>query len=163
MATKWEDIYLIFWNKIENDKSFFNYSNVSQEEALALAKNRSKSLIMESIVRLTSSCTPQVNFYEYDETLEQFNFDCVQKEKDLLASLMLEKLFERDELKLKAFVVKFAPTDLKQFSPAEERKTFLEMYNGIVKSNSLAISNYSNRDRITGKLKTIDYSKYNDE
>ena len=73
--SKWEDVYMTFWKKIEKDKSFFMYNNISPEEALIIAKSRSKDLLLEAIARLIGSCTPQVNFYNFDESLEQFNFD----------------------------------------------------------------------------------------
>lgn len=158
--TLWEDIYLIFWNKIEKDKTFFQYNNISPEAALSIAKERSKSLIIEAITRLTLSCTPDVDFNNYNADLEQFNIDCTNIEKDLLASLMREKYFDRDKSLLKAFEVRFAPSDLKVFSPAEERRTFLSMYQDIVKENNITISQYKNKDRLTGQFKSINYSEY---
>lgn len=163
MATKWEDIYKIFWDKIEKDREFFEYNNVTLEEALEIAVKRSKSLLIESISRLTLSCSPDIDFYDYDVDLEQFNFDLYDKEKDLIASIMREKYFDRDKSLLKAFEVRFTPSDLNIFSPANERKTFLDMYNDIVNENNKSISSYDSRDRKTGKLKTIDYSIYFEE
>ena len=43
------------------------------------------------------------------------------------------------------------------FSPANERKTFLEMVNSKKKEVDILISNYRAVDRLTGKLKTINY------
>jgi len=158
--TLWEDIYKKFWDKIEKDTDFFSYNNISSDIALEIAKERSKSLIIESIIRFTLSCTPDVDFNDYDEELEQFNFYLTNTERDLIARIMRERYFDRDKSLLKAFEVRFSPTDLKMFSPAEERKSFISMYEGIVKENDKLISNYKDKDRITGELKKIDHSKY---
>lgn len=163
MVTTWDEIFTIFYDKIEKDRGFFMYNNVSPEMALEIAKERSKSLLLEAITRLTLSCTPEINFLDYDEELEQFNFECTQNEKILLANLMRERLFDKDKSLLKVCEMKFSPSDLNViFSPANERKTFLEMYKDIVKENDRLIDNYISRNRITGKLKFIDYSKYNE-
>ena len=160
LATKWEEIYKIFWDKIEKDKGFFMYNNVSPELALEIAKERSKALLLEAITRLTLSCTPDVDFFDFDTELEQFNFDCTHNEIRLLASIMRELFFDRDKSLLKAFEVRFTPSDLNIFSPANERKTFMEMCEEIVKTNNKDIDNYASRNRKTGKLKIIDYAKY---
>jgi len=52
------------------------------------------------------------------------------------------------------------PSDLNQFSPASERKTFTEMVDKIKLDNINNIDNYKSIDRLTGKRKTIDHSKY---
>ena len=73
---------------------------------------------------------------------------------------MREVYFDRDLCLLKAFKIAMTPTDLNQFSPASERKTFMDMLNEIKTENMRKISQYSSVDRITGQKKSIDYGKY---
>jgi len=156
-VTLWEDIYKLFFGKIEKDADFFMYNNVPIEEALAIATKRAKFYLLESISKLTSDCTPDIDFNNYDEVLEVFNIDLTNNEKDLLADLMKEKYFEKDMALLKAFQVKFTTKDLNIASPANERKTFIDMFKEISSENRVKIKRYASRDRITGKLKTIKY------
>lgn len=160
MSTSWELIYERFFKKIEKDNSFFSYYNVSDQEAIELATMRAKDYLIESISKLTSSCAPDIDFNDYDEEQALFAEDLTRNEVDLLASLMREKYFEKDMSLLKAFETKFSPKDLTVFSPANERKTFKDMLDGVIDTNNSLIREYMSRDRLTGKLKGIDFSKY---
>lgn len=160
MSTLFEPIRMKFFKRIEKDKDFFSYYNISVEEATQLALEQANGYLIEAVEKLTDNCTPDVDFMDYDETLEQFNFNVTKKEQGLLADLMYEVYFDRDLVLLKAFKIAMTPSDLNQFSPATERKTFTEMVEKIKLSNINKISHYSSVDRITGKPKTINHSQY---
>jgi DNA-binding ferritin-like protein (Dps family) len=162
--TPYSNVIKRFERKIQKDISYFCYDGVTETEKVAIINRRSNNLLDDAVAELQPMISLQqnVNFLDKDDELEKFNFNLIVSEEDIISDMMIVKLFEEESIKLNK-LQEYLGNDIKVFSPAEERKTFLEMYNGIVKSNSLAISNYSNRDRITGKLKTIDYSKYNDE
>lgn len=163
MSTPWNKIYEAFFNKIEKDGDFFAYYNVEPSEALDIAKTRAKGYLKESVAKLTLSCTPDIDFNNFDETLEIFYDDLTNIEIDLLANLMRENYYEKDLSLLKAFQLRFSPKDLNVFSPANERKTFMEMFNEVKRENRKLISQYVSRDRLTGKLKSINFSKYYNE
>lgn len=160
MSTSFESVRQKFFRRIEKDKDFFSYYNITQEEAMELAIKQADGYLIEAIEKLTNNCTPDVDFYNYDDVLQVFNFDLTNKEQNLLADLMYEVYFERDFVLLKAFKIAMTPSDLNQFSPASERKTFTDMVDKIKLENINKISNYVSVDRITGKPKTIDHSKY---
>lgn len=160
MSTSFESVRKKFFRRIEKDKDFFSYYNVSQEEAIQLAIKQADGYLIEAIEKLTNNCTPDVDFYDYDEDLQLFNFDLTVKEQNLLASLMYEVYFERDLVLLKAFKIAMTPSDLNQFSPATERKTFGEMLDKIKRDNIAKIDYYASTDRETGRMKIIDHSKY---
>jgi uncharacterized protein YrrD len=150
-----------FYKRIEKDKDFFTYYNVTTAEAIQLAETQANGYIIDAIDKLTDIYTPKdVDFYNFDDTLEIFNFDLTNKEIGLLIGLMYEVYFERDLVLLKAFKIAMTPSDLNQFSPASERKTFTEMVESIKQDNIIKIDNYSSVDRITGIRKVIDHSKY---
>jgi hypothetical protein len=150
-----------FYKRIEKDKDFFTHYNVTTAEAIQLAEIQANGYIIDAIDKLTDIYTPKdINFYDIDETLEMFNFDLTKKEVGLLVGLMYEAYFERDLVLLKAFKIAMTPSDLNQFSPSAERKTFAEMVESIKEDNIVKIDNYSSVDRITGERKVIDHSKY---
>ena len=163
MSTSFEKIINKFFRKIEKDREFFSYYNVTLEEAMQLAKEQANGYLLEAVEKLTDECVPDVDFFDYDEELQVFNFKLTDKEIGLLTDLMREVYFERDFVTLKAFKIAMTPSDLNQFSPASERKTFTDMVNGIKSENVGKISQYASVDRITGKKKLINYSQYNED
>ena len=163
MSTSFEKVINKFFRKIEKDREFFSYYNVSLEEAMQLAKEQANGYLLEAVEKLTDECVPDIDFFDYDEELQVFNFKLTEKEIGLLTDLMREVYFERDFVTLKAFKIAMTPSDLNQFSPASERKTFTDMVNGIKSENVGKISQYASVDRITGKKKLINYSQYNED
>lgn len=155
MATLYSDVYDKFKNKLLKDPNFFMYKNITNEEAETLINEKCKILLGEAISELLLKCVPDVDFYDKDETLEIFNFDLTELEKELIASLMKQKYLEQDELMLKVLGTRFTSKEIDKFSPAEERKTFTAMLDGIKEENDSKISAYSMRDRETGQYKSI--------
>ena len=162
-STSFEKVINKFFRKIEKDREFFSYYNVSLEEAMQLAKEQANGYLLEAVEKLTDECVPDIDFFDYDEELQVFNFKLTEKEIGLLTDLMREVYFERDFVTLKAFKIAMTPSDLNQFSPASERKTFTDMVNGIKSENVGKISQYASVDRMTGKKKLINYSQYNED
>lgn len=161
-ATSFETVILRLLRKIEKDKDFFSYYNVSVSEVQSLVMKQAIGYLYDAIDLLVSKCEPDVDFYNYDTEMESFNFELTQREIGLLASLMYEVYFERDEALLKAFKIRMTPSDLNQFSPANERASFENMLARIKAENRNDISRYISTDRKTGKRKTINYSQYDD-
>lgn len=160
MSTLFEPIRNKFFRRIEKDRDFFSYYNISVEEAIQLATKQANGYLIEAVEKLTDNCSPDIDFMDYDEVLEQFNSDLTKKEQGLLADLMYEVYFDRDLVLLKAFKIAMTPSDLNVFSPANERKSFTEMVKDIKLQNSVKIDHYISIDRLTNKPKLIDHSKY---
>lgn len=163
MSTSFEKIINKFFRKIEKDREFFSYYNVTLEDAMQLAKEQANGYLLEAVEKLTDECVHDIDFFDYDEELQVFNFKLTDKEIGLLTDLMREVYFERDFVTLKAFKIVMTPSDLNQFSPASERKTFTDMVNGIKSENVGKISQYASVDRVTGKKKLINYSQYSED
>ena len=161
-ATSFEEVISRLLRKIEKDKDFFSYYNVSVSEVQSLIMEQATDYLYDAIDLLISKCEPDVDFYNYDKELKMFCFELTQREIGLLASLMYEVYFERDEALLKAFKIRMTPSDLNQFSPANERDSFENMLARIKTENRNDISRYISTDRKTGKRKTINYSQYDD-
>lgn len=159
-TTSFDIIISRFLKRIEKDRDFFSYFNVSVLEAQELVMQQATSYLCDAIDLLTSKCEPDVDFYDYDIEAQVFNFELTQREIGLLSSLMYEVYFERDEALLKAFKIRMTPSDLNQFSPSSERRTFEDMLSRIKNENINKIAKYISTDRETGKRKMIDHSQY---
>ena len=159
-TTSFDKITSRLLRKIEKDKDFFEYYNLSVSEVQSIVMEQAVGYLYDAIDLLTSKCEPDTDFYDYDEELLQFNFELTQREIGLLSSLMYEVYFERDEALLKAFKIRMTPSDLNQFSPANERKSFEDMLQRIKDENTNKIAKYVSTDRNTGKRKMIDHNQY---
>mgnify|MGYP001002761520 CR=1 FL=1 len=169
MSTSFTVPIQAFFRRIENDKSFFNYYNIDATEAMALASERAYGYLIESISKISMSYSTDIDFTNYTASVDEngnssgtFNFDLTKNEIALLAQLMYEQYFNRDFVKLRAFKLQYSPSDLNTFSPANERKTFIEMYDKVKLESQSMLDNYISRDRLTNQLKTINYAKYFD-
>lgn len=158
--TTYEELYTPFFNRIEKDATFFSYYNLTEEEALEIAKSRTKNYLNEAITIWERNCTLDIEIV-LDDELEEISADLTHNEINLVADLMYEVYISRDIVTLKSMVNALTSTDLKMLhSPANERKTFMDMYNTLKSNNEVAMSNYNGRDRLTGKRKVIDYAQY---
>lgn len=158
--TNYELLYQAFFNLIEKDEKYFNYNNVSIEDALIIAKTRAKNYLNESVSKLKLKCTLDIDI-QLDNELEVVNVDLTRIEIGLIASLMYERYLFRDTALLKSMVNALTSSDIKLlYAPSNERKTFMDMYKSIKDDNDVSIDDYNSRDRETGKRKLIDYSNF---
>ena len=158
--TTYEELYTPFFNRIEKDATFFSYYNLTEEEALEIAKSRTKNYLSEAITIWERNCTLDIEIV-LDDELEEISANLTHNEINLIADLMYEVYISRDIVTLKSMVNALTSTDLKMLhSPANERKTFMDMYNTLKSNNEVAMSNYNGRNRLTGKRKVIDYAQY---
>ena len=158
--TSYEQLYVPFFNRIEEDAKFFSYYNLSAKEALEIAQKRAKNYLNEAVSILKRNCTLDFDLV-LDDEVEMISEDLTSDEINLLADLMYEVYISRDIATLKSMVNALTSTDLKMLhSPANERKTFMDMYNTLKYNNEVAMSQYNGRDRKTGKHKVINYSQY---
>lgn len=160
MSTPFSNIFSAFFDKVEKDEDFFNYYNLTDEESMAIATERSKTYLKESVSKLTLKCSPDIDFNNYDIVTQEFSETLTNTEIDILASLMFEKYVSRDIAKLKTLEVNFTPTDLQVFDPSSGRRTFMDMYRQLQSENETMIDDYISKDRITGKKKGINFSQY---
>jgi len=156
--TPYQTFYDLFLNKIVEDAEFFQYNNVPANEAQALAMVKCDIYLQEAFAELTSRCKPDVDFDNRNDTEKVLNIDTTHKENELIAYLMYEKYFEKDMTKLKRLQQYYVGNELNYFSPANERKTFVEMFKYLQDKNTQRIKEYESRDRITGAYKGLEYS-----
>lgn len=149
-----------FLKKVEEDDDFFEYYNCTDEEALAIAQERAAGYVDEAVSYFSLQMKGCNDINLFDKTTTTFNFDLTITEIDILARIMHWIYLERGLSKLKPVINSFTSSEIKMlFSPANERKTFVEMVDKKKREVDILISNYRAVDRITGKLKTINYDE----
>ena len=162
--TSFEKIFNKFYDRIEKDEKFFNYYNVSMDEAVAIATNRARNYLLEALDNLSMVGNLEVDFSDYDEEVFDINFKLKPKEIRLSVEMMFLIYMKRDESLLHAMEINFTPSDLTVFSPANERTSYRNFISELTTKVNLMIDDYKNRDRNTGALKqTINYSDYSEE
>lgn len=154
----WGAVITLFLFKVQNCSEFFNYYNLTDGEAMELANKRAKGFLIEAVSRLTSQCTPDVDFHDYDTVSEKFGFELTKDEADLLARLMFEMFLEKDIAKLRVFTNTLSSQDLKYaFSGYGERNSFVGMFEKVQNDNKNLIDGYISKDRLTGARKSVNY------
>lgn len=158
-------LYEMFFDLIEKDKDFFQYNNISIADAMDIAKQRAERYLKEALSYLSLNCTPDncgINFMDFDDDTKVLNGDFKYNELDIIANVMYERYLFRNFSKLNAQANRFTTKDFNVFSPANERASFVDMYNNIKKSNSILIDRYLSIDNKTGSTKTLNYNSVDD-
>ncbi len=163
MATSFDVLLNRFFVRIEEDRDFFRYFELSDEEALRLAEHRAKNYLRDAVDRFMMDGMPDIDLSNTDFSTDSFEVELTGREIYLLASLMYEFYLAKDIAKIKTYNVNFTHTDLKVFDPSNARSTFKELYDMVVARNNLLLDQYRNTDRLTGTFKTIDFAAYVEE
>ena len=158
--TDYQTIFDKFIKKLKGDKQFFNYGNVSESEINEIVKDHLLSLLNRAIDRLYSVGLPDVDFYDKDDTIQLINHSLVPQEVSLLSDLMYLSYLEEDINKLKALGAVFRTSEINVIaSPANERKTYMDMVEKVENQVINSVSNYLSRERLSWKFKSI-YGDY---
>lgn len=150
--------------RIEKEPDFFAcYNNVSMSEVEELVRTQAEGYIYDAIDKIYNVMTPDIDWYDFDIELQQFNVDLTTREIGLLSSLMYQVYLERQEALLGAFKIRMSPSDVNTITPSTERRTFMELCEKVRHENDIALSHYASTDRLTGEHKSIDHSQYDYE
>lgn len=163
MATPFSTVIERFYRRIEEDKNFFDYYNLTDEQSMTIAEQRSIGLLYEAIEMIVLRTTPTVNFYDYDTILNQFNFDLNNTEILLISSFMYQQYLERTVAKLKEYNVNYTAENLRVFDPSNARSTFQSLYDDICNKNDILLDTYDSKDRDNNELLQIDFQKYDED
>lgn len=155
MATSYQVVFNRFIKKLKNDDSFFQYGNLTELEIEQMVDEHLVSLLGRSIDKIYEYGLPDFDFYNKDDTSQVFNGDLIPQEISLLSDIMYFTYIEEDRNKLKVFGLSFRNSELNVFSPANERKSYLDMLEKIETKVVNSIGNYLARDRDTWQLKSI--------
>lgn len=152
-----------FFHRIEEDRDYFNYFNLSDEESMELAKQRAEAMLYEAISFLSLKTTHKIDFTDVDNEQKCFKFDLTSKEIMLISSFMYQQYLERDIAKLKVLSLNYTSSNLKTFDPSNARTTFQSLYREVCDANVLLLDEYNNKDRETNEYISIDYGSYEED
>lgn len=156
MSTSYKEIFDKFIKKLKGDTQFFHYQNLTEDEINEIVEDHLISLLNRAIDELYNYGLPDFDFYDKDDALHVFNGELVKQEIALLTDLMYLSYIQEDVNKLKAFGLVFRTSEINAlFSPANDRKTYLEMVASVKNKIVGSINNYYSRDRLTWKVKSI--------
>jgi len=159
MATARSIVRQAFFDRLEEDDSFFQfYDDLSDTEIQDIADERANTLINEAIILLKRKCEPDIDFVIDISGIKDEFVDTLTAEEILLlgGDLAFEVYLGRKVAKMQTRINTFSSSDLKALhSPANERKSFMDMYKQIQAENQVKISDYASRNRLTGKFVSV--------
>ncbi len=144
-----------FLRRIEEDRDFFQYFHLSDDEALALARQRARNYLEDAIDRMMMDGRPSVDLTDIDEGSFSFNIELTRNEVFLLSSLMYEYYLDKDISRIKTMNVNYTGTELRVFDPSNARSSFLQLYENVQRQNEKLLDTYRNVDRETGDFISI--------
>lgn len=157
MPTPFDDINTIFYDLVEKDNTFFDYYGLSPVEAMNLAERRADSCLMQAATKLSIENATDADFTDFDAENRVFAEDFTYEEKYLLARLQYQQYLYRDFATLRAQSTLFTSAEQAVFSPANERKTFLSMYQVLADENANLVNAYLWKNRRSRTRRELTY------
>ena len=151
--TAYEDVFDAFYHYIENDVDFFNYFELDDDESMEVAGQRASVLLEEATSYLSRKIAIDNVFTKKDGMY--FTETLTSSEINLLVKAMFFCYLQRDLTTLRTFKGVMTSSDLNMYSPANERKTFVNMLQQYEEALKIEISEYAIMDRETGTFKQI--------
>ena len=153
--TAFEDVINAFYHYIENDVDFFNYFDIDEDECIEVAGQRAEVLLIEATSYLSRKMVFESVFSKYEVDSKEFDETLNLAEINLLVKTMFLMYLQRDLTVLRTFHGVMTSSDLNMYSPANERKTFVDMVQKYELDLQVEITEYQMRDRNTGTFVQI--------
>lgn len=149
-GTAFSDVIQAFYHYIEQDVDFFSYFELDEEDSMEVAGQRAEVLLKEATSYLCNILVVE-NVYSTADG-DAFTEMLTNVEINLLVKAMFLCYLKRDLTTLRTFHGVMTSSDLNMYSPANERKTFVDMVEKFEDELRIEISEYQMRDRITGQF-----------
>lgn len=149
-GTSFSDIIQAFYHYIEQDVDFFSYFELDEDESMEVAGQRAEVLLKEATSYLCNILVVE-NVYSTTDG-DAFTEMLTNVEINLLVKAMFLCYLNRDLTTLRTFHGVMTSSDLNMYSPANERKTFVDMVEKYEDELRIEISEYQMRDRVTGQF-----------
>lgn len=163
--TAFSDVIAAFYHYIENDVDFFHYFELDEEECMEVAGQRAEVLLNEAISYLCRKLVVESVFSNVvdvvvEENGRQLTYKAfAEKLNNMEINLVVKAMFlcylQRDLTVLRTFHGVMTSSDLNMYSPANERKTFVDMVQKYEEDLKIEISDYQLYDRQTGTFVQI--------
>lgn len=152
-GTAFSDIIQAFYHYIEQDVDFFSYFELDEEESMEVAGQRAEVLLKEATSYLCNILVVENVFSTVED--DAFAEKLTSVEINLLVKAMFLCYLNRDLTTLRTFHGVMTSSDLNMYSPANERKTFVDMVEKFEDELRIEVSEYQMRDRVTGQFVQI--------
>ena len=151
MGTPYKKVADRFLDKIKNDKKFFTYKGLTEEEIKEVVTKRTNYLLDNAVIELEFKKNPlhNISFIDKNDDLNEFNFNLTLLEEDLISDLMVAKYYEEQLAgvnKRAEFVGEQGKT---LFSLSSDRKTLIDLVAFVYNSFNVKLDEYNGRDRLT--------------
>ena len=152
MSTPYSEIINLFLDKIEQDTDFFKYDALSEYETMEIINTRCKNILNLAIRSLQPMLdeTHNINLLNRDEDMEEFKDELNDLEIDLISEAMVLEHYNIKRAKLGKINTYLGSSSMKVFSPAEERKSYLQFMSQIRAEIYEKLDNYNLRIRGKG-------------
>lgn len=143
-----------FLDKISSDTDFFKYDGLSAEETVEIINKRTLQLMISCLPNLQKEILTEheISFLNKDDDMEEFNFELNDYEINLLSEKMVYEHYNQKKLKLSVFNKYIGSGTMKVFSPAEERRSYLEFIENIKGHYLSVLEDYNIRVRGVGEF-----------
>lgn len=158
MTNSLNDVYEVFFDKVEQDKEFFVYFQLDEIQAMEIARERARSYLRDacSYLRRLVTLDFSLSIVEDEAGVESFANKLTDDEVYLLAEIMMGFHYKRSLAKLLPKLNTFSAAELKLLhSPANERQTYTAMVAQVWANIDRLIADYYAKDRLTGSEKMI--------
>ena len=151
--TPYQDLIAKFIKKIKQDVKFFTYNGLSDEEIEAIVTERSLELLDTACDEIEPQLD-QLTLSDRDDSLECFDDELTRIEIDTISDMMKIIYMREPILKLNKLQT-YIGTDIKTWSPPDERRTYLGLLNDIENKMQIKIDKCNSIDRTTGKQRSL--------
>ena len=151
--TPYQDLITKFIKKIKQDVKFFTYNGLSDEEIEAIVTERSLELLDTACDEIEPQLD-QLTLSDRDDSLEFFDDELTRIEIDTISDMMKIIYMREPILKLNKLQT-YIGTDIKTWSPPDERRTYLGLLNDIENKMQIKIDRCNSIDRTTGKQRSL--------
>ena len=153
IKTPYQNVMEKFIKKIKQDVKFFMYNGLNEQEI-------EKIVIERSLEFLDSACDElepqldQITLSNRNDSLECFDDELTRIEIDTISDMMKIIYMREPILKLNKLQT-YIGTDIKTWSPPDERRTYLGLLNDIENKMQVKIDRCNSIDRTTGKQRSL--------
>jgi len=153
VKTPYQYVIAKFIKKIKQDVKFFLYNGLTESEVEIIVNERSLELLDSACDEIEPQLD-QLVLSSRDDTLECFDDELTRIETDTISDMM-KVIYMREPILRLAEFQKYLGTDIKAWSPADERRTYLEILTDTEDKMQLKIDKCNSVNRTTGKPRSL--------
>lgn len=153
IKTPYQNVMEKFIKKIKQDVKFFMYNGLNEQEIEQIVVERSLEFLDSACDELEPQLD-QITLSDRDDSLECFDDELTRIEIDTISDMMKIIYMREPILKLNKLQT-YIGTDIKTWSPPDERRTYLGLLNDIENKMQVKIDRCNSIDRTTGKQRSL--------